>query len=198
MSSVSVLSVCLNPTLQRTITLEKSLHVGDVNRASSCIVTASGKGINVTRVLHQLGVEALHLCQAHEDSPTAKTFLSFAKKDGVIVNTVDSGADTDVRCCSTIIDTSVSPHVMTEIVEPGARVASSTENNLLRSFEEILKTYSSSLRVLVISGSKAPGFTNTLFGEMTRIAKEHGLFVVLDIRGTSFPTGSLGVNRGIK
>ena len=177
------MSVCLNPTLQRTVTLEKRLVVGDVNRANNCVVKASGKGINVTRVLTQLHVNALHLCQAHIGSSNANTFLSLAEKDGVKVRTVDCGENTDVRCCTTIIDASTSPHTMTEIVEPGARVESSTEDGVLHTFKTIISEFADSLRVVVISGSKAPGFSSTLFGEMTRFAKEQGLFVLLDIRG---------------
>lgn len=77
-----VLTVCLNPTLQRDGDTGSTLQVGDVNRATSVLTTASGKGVNVARVLEQLGVCALHLCQAHAAAPTAARFLALAAADG--------------------------------------------------------------------------------------------------------------------
>ena len=174
-----VLTVCLNPTLQRTVLLKSRLRPGDVNRADLGCVNASGKGVNVTRVLVQLGVPALHLCQAHPESPNAARFLSLAAADGVRVCAVDSGPLTDVRCCTTLLDEAGA----TEVAESGSRVPAGADERVLSSYTHVLDTHSASLKAVVISGSKAPGFSDRLFAEMTKLAKARGLFVLLDVRG---------------
>ena len=176
-----VLTVCLNPTLQRTVTLGSALRVGDVNRATSVLTTASGKGVNVARVLEQLGVCALHLCQAHATAPTAARFLALASADDVHVTAVDPGTDADVRCCTTLVDTST--RTATEIVEPGARVAPETPTRVLAALETVLATHAHSLRAVVISGSAAPGFAPAHIAALAHAARAHGLLVVLDVRG---------------
>lgn len=44
------LVVCLNPTFQRTVTLDH-LECGEVNRGTAARLDASGKGVNTARVL---------------------------------------------------------------------------------------------------------------------------------------------------
>ena len=51
------LSVCLNPTLQKTLSFS-SIVPGKVNRTGVHRLDVSGKGINVTRILTQLGKKA--------------------------------------------------------------------------------------------------------------------------------------------
>jgi len=48
------LTICLNPTLQKTLCFS-SVVPGTVNRTGVHRLDVSGKGINVTRVLTQLG-----------------------------------------------------------------------------------------------------------------------------------------------
>ncbi len=62
MNNDSFLTVCLNPTLQKTIVLQKLLE-DEVNRTNEHFLDASRKGINVSRVLTQLGAEVIHLTQ---------------------------------------------------------------------------------------------------------------------------------------
>ena len=55
-------TLCLNPTIQKTLCFDK-ISRGEVNRASKNFTDASGKGINVSRVLAQLGKQVLHVTQ---------------------------------------------------------------------------------------------------------------------------------------
>jgi fructose-1-phosphate kinase PfkB-like protein len=75
-----MLCVCLNPTVQKTITLPRML-VGEVNRASAVRTDASGKGVNVARVLVQLGeADVVHLTHLG-DGPNAQLFSALAAAD---------------------------------------------------------------------------------------------------------------------
>jgi 1-phosphofructokinase/tagatose 6-phosphate kinase len=65
------LSICLTPTMQRTMRFP-SVEKGEVNRTSEYRIDASGKGVNVTRVLDQLGEEVTHL--PISAAPSGRTF----------------------------------------------------------------------------------------------------------------------------
>ena len=66
---MQVLTVGLNPTLQRTIQVDRTLHNG-VNRAVDARHDVAGKAANMARVLGQLGVDARHL--SHAEAPIAR------------------------------------------------------------------------------------------------------------------------------
>ena len=62
-----ILTLCLNPVLQKTIVFSMNLEKNCVNRAKSHLFDVSGKGVNVSRVLTQLGIPVLHITQIGGD-----------------------------------------------------------------------------------------------------------------------------------
>ena len=58
----SVLAVSLSPAFQR-IMVFRDFHEDEVNRSSRNTLVVSGKGINVSRVLRDLGRRAVNLWQ---------------------------------------------------------------------------------------------------------------------------------------
>jgi len=175
------LTVCLNPTIQKTL-LFSSIVPGTVNRTGSHRIDVSGKGINVTRVLTQLGKKAVHLTQLGGDMRSL--FLSLCKQDGLSVEWVESNCQTSgqtgqIRFCYTILTGAN----VTELVEESEQVAAGTGKLLLEKFDTLLKNTSPAVSCLIISGTKAAGFSDTVIPDMVRRAKENGLKVILDIRG---------------
>jgi len=166
------LVLCLNPTLQRTLVFS-TVTPGQVNRTSGHYEHASGKGVNVTRILRELGEDALHLTQA--GCETGRHFLALCAVDGVPVRPVD--APVGVRTCYTLLD--MDRHQTTELVEPGEQVDASTEQRLREAFSQLLPD----AHTVIISGSKAPGFSDTLYPELVAETKAKGSRVILDIRG---------------
>jgi 1-phosphofructokinase family hexose kinase len=167
---VAILTVCLNPTLQK-ILIFPSVARGAVNRIDTHFLDVSGKGINVTRVLTQLGKKAMHLTQL--GGVMRPLFLSLCEKDGLSVEWAES--ESEIRFCYTLLtDNSV-----TELIEESRAVGAGTEERLLKKYDLLLGDFS----WLVISGTKAAGFTDTLIPLMVRKAKEKGIKVILDIRG---------------
>jgi len=183
---MSFLTVCLNPTIQKTLCFS-SITPGAVNRTASHRLDVSGKGINVTRVLTQLGKDVKHLTQL--GGVMRPLFLSLCEKDGLSVEWAESGSE--IRFCYTVInETGGVPSAgctVTELVEESRPVAPGTEELLLEKFDAIL---SCAPRCLVVSGTKAAGFSDALIPEITRRAKEKGLMVILDIKDNDL-TGSL-------
>jgi len=178
-----ILTVCLNPTLQKTLRFS-SVVPGAVNRTAEHRFDVSGKGINVTRVLAQLGKTAVHLTQLGGDM--RPLFLSLSKKDGLSVEWVESGCMTShtgqIRFCYTILNESDGS--VTELIEESEPVAAGTEERLLKKFDELLrKTCGKGDSHLIVSGTKAAGFSDAVIPAMVRKAKEKGLRVILDIKG---------------
>ena len=166
------LVVCLNPAIQKTLVFD-GLELDRVNRAKRMRTDASGKGVNVTRVLSQLGAEVLHL--THAGGPDRDWFLSLCAADGLDVKWVDSGSE--VRFCSTVIDAGAK--TATELVEEALPVRAGTEERLLGLFDELV----GSADVLIISGTRAAGYSDSVIPEMASRAAAKGAMVVLDIKG---------------
>jgi 1-phosphofructokinase/tagatose 6-phosphate kinase len=178
------LIVCLNPTLQKTLSYS-SLIPGAVNRTGAHRIDASGKGINVTRVLTQLGKSAVHLTQLGDE--LQPLFLSLCKKDGLSVEWAES--ESQIRFCYTIltaresgvVDNGIVGNDVTELVEESEPVAANTEQRLLEIFDNLLN--SRNFSCLIVSGTKAAGFSDDVIPYMVRRAKEKRLKIILDIKG---------------
>ena len=173
---MSFLTVCLNPTLQKTLRFS-SIAPGTVNRTGVHRLDVSGKGINVTRVLSQLGKKAVHLTQL--GGVMRPLFLSLCEQDGLSVEWVESGSQ--IRFCYTVL--TENDGEVTELVEESEAVCDGTERRLLEKFDSILGDASLGLKCLIVSGTKAAGFSDTVIPSMTRKAKEKGLRVILDVKG---------------
>jgi 1-phosphofructokinase/tagatose 6-phosphate kinase len=103
------LSVCMNPTLQKTLCFS-GIIPDKVNRTANYRLDASGKGINVTRVLSQLGKKAIHLTQLGGE--LRALFLSLCEKDDLDICWVESGSA--VRFCTTLIADNEEDRTVTE------------------------------------------------------------------------------------
>jgi 1-phosphofructokinase family hexose kinase len=180
------LAVCLNPTLQRTIELSR-LDMGEVNRATSARLDASGKGVNVSRVLKQLGAEVTHLTHL---GPGRDRFLDLCAVDGIQVEWSD--ATSPVRTCITLLDGSAA--TTTEIVEPTEYVESDTVKAIRDAFADQL----SAREMVVLSGSKAPGYPEDFYAEFCRLARDRGIPVIVDYRGAELERSLLARPRAIK
>ena len=179
---MAFLTVCLNPTLQKTLRFP-SIYPGTVNRTGNHRLDASGKGINVTRVLTQLGKNSLHLTQL--GGVMRPLFLSLCEQDGLSVSWVES--ESQIRFCYTLL--SDKDGAVTELIEESEPVHAGTEERLLEKFDDIL-AHTADLNWLIISGTKAAGFSDAVIPVMTQRAKEKGLRVILDIKGKDL-AGSL-------
>lgn len=166
------LTVCLNPTLQKTFWFPK-VELAQVNRVSRQREDASGKGINVTRVLTQLGEPAVHVTQV--GGAGADLFLELARGDKLDVRPVH--AEIEIRNCYTLLDAGAG--TTTELVEAGDHVPDGVEDEVRRTVIDLL----GGARSLVLSGSKAPGFSSELYPGLVERALAAGLFVLVDVRG---------------
>ncbi len=178
---MAFLTVCLNPALQKTLRFPLIIP-GSVNRTSACRLDASGKGINVTRVLTQLGKKAVHLTQL--GGVMRPLFLSLCGQDNLSVEWVES--ESQIRFCYTLLSEDNEDGV-TELVEESEPVGAETEKLLIEKYCSLLTASGShgapNFSCVIISGTKAAGFSDEVIPRMVRKAKENGLKVILDIKG---------------
>lgn len=185
----SFLSVCLNPTLQKTLRFSH-IQPDRVNRTATHRLDASGKGVNVTRVLQQLGQSVVHLTQL--GGSLRPLFLELCEQDHLDVRWAESNSP--IRFCYTLIEEST--HTVTELVEESETVSPDTEENIKTLFMQILASDFSpfphhtethkqkpAIPTLIISGTKARGFSGDIFPFMVQKARERGMRIILDIRG---------------
>ena len=172
---MSFLTVCLNPTLQKTLRFS-SIIPGTVNRTDTHRLDVSGKGINVSRVLSQLGKKVIHLTQL--GGVMRPLFLSLCEKDSLAVEWAESNSA--IRFCYTLItDTGNIENNVTELVEESEPVGADTCKHLLDKFDALLPGSD----CLIISGTKAAGFPDTTIPLMVQKAKKRDMTVILDVRG---------------
>jgi 1-phosphofructokinase family hexose kinase len=167
-----VLCVSLNPTLQRTLKLD-TLDIGEVNRCTQVLTDVAGKGANTTRVLTQLGTQAVHL--THLGGENTDMYLRLAAEDRIAL--AYARCDAPVRICTTLID--AQGGTTTELVEEPSDVSPGVQPEIMDMFHRELR----SSWMLIISGSIAPGYSHELYSEMVREAKDRNRMVLLDIRG---------------
>ncbi len=173
MKSDKVLTVCLSPTFQNSLVYD-DFRENEVNRAvGEMNIEASGKGINVIRVVSQLGRKACCLLQL--GGPRVEEYLALCKGEGLNVEPVL--CDSVIRTCTTVINRKTG--TSTELVENAHEVSSDTDKAVRQRFSELIE----GCGALVISGTKAPGFGPDIYPWMVKTAKEKGLLVVLDIKG---------------
>lgn len=177
-------TLCLNPTIQKTLCFDK-ISRGEVNRASRNFTDASGKGINASRVLAQLGKQVLHVTQLSKQDKL--WFEAELEKQAIKLLAIETAAK--ARTCTTLIEensleSGAISRCVTELVESGNKVEPETEAALLKAFDALLDGGElQQIDSLIISGSKAPGFRDSLFAKIALKAHAHNVPVVLDIRG---------------
>jgi len=164
-----ILVVCLNPTIQKTLCFDH-FETGVVNRATNCIVSASGKGMNSARVLSQIGMNCALL--SHQGGPQMEYHEQLCRESDVSL--LFAHADSPIRTCITAL----SHHTVTEIIEEGSPVDKRVEERIRFLYELNIDNYDG----VMITGSRCPGFSDNLYQDFCRLAREKNKTVVLDLR----------------
>jgi tagatose 6-phosphate kinase len=162
-----ILVVGLSSVWQRTLFFE-SFHPGEVNRAKRVVETASGKGVNVARVLKALRMKVQVLTVA--GGRRGELFQRALKADGVSVRVVPVGGET--RVCQTLIGGGV----VTELVEESPVLSASEVKAVMRAFTKELRR----AEMVVLSGTVPGGCGDDFYARLARMANAHGVTVAVD------------------
>lgn len=165
-----ILTITLNPSVDIAYQLD-TFHLDTVNRVEKVQKTAGGKGLNVTRVLKQVGEDVV-----------ATGFIggeigSYVKKqltrNDIKNSFVEIGNET--RNCIAVLHDGQ----QTEILEQGPTIQEHEALNFIEHLESILNN----VEVVVISGSLPKGLASNYYVEIVELCKQCDVAVVLDCSG---------------
>ncbi|MET3633550.1 tagatose-6-phosphate kinase [Streptococcus porcorum] len=165
-----ILTITLNPSVDIAYQLD-TFHLDTVNRVEKVQKTAGGKGLNVTRVLKQIGEDVV-----------ATGFIggelgSYVKKqltrNDIKNSFVEIGNET--RNCIAVLHDGK----QTEILEQGPTIQEHEALNFIEHLEIILNN----VDVVAISGSLPKGLASNYYVEIVELCKKYGVAVVLDCSG---------------
>lgn len=185
--SQKVIAVAMNPSMDKTIVLNKLIPNG-LNRVRNTRIDPGGKGINVGRVLQSFGVDV-----------TVTGLIAGRQGEALLELLKDSGLDCDflkiegeTRTNYKIIDESINQ--VTEINEQGFYVEPHDVSYFLEKFE----TLSSKAEIVILSGSLPPGVPVNFYAECTTISKKNGAKVLLDADGAILIEGLKAIPYAVK
>lgn len=166
--------VCLGttPTMQRTMLFER-VEIDAVNRSNEVREYASGKSVNVAKVLRTLGHESL--ATGFAGGNRGAQLREFLDKDGVRHDFVD--VSTPTRLCTTVIDKESG--FVTELVEESGTIDAEGWAELARKLERLLPLATG----WVFSGSVAPGGPADFYTRWLARFRGKNPHVVVDARG---------------
>lgn len=162
--------VCLNPALQKTISIEK-FSLNAVNRVKGAVVESSaGKGINVARALYLLGQRPA--ITGFCGGPTGDLLQHYLAEEGLTFDFVQTSQAT--RTCTTILDPIHKTH--TELVEEGRPVSVDEVKSMHQVYEKNLD----GCRVLTISGTAPHEVPETMYYDFVKLARQRGIPTLVD------------------
>ncbi|MCI1700797.1 hexose kinase [Liquorilactobacillus nagelii] len=168
-----ILTVTMNPSIDMAYDLSQ-LKLDQVNRAANVQKTAGGKGLNVTRVINQMG------------QPVIATGL-LGGRFGQFIN--DKLIEEKIAASFTEIAGETRNSIallhdggkQTEVLERGPQIALRERQNFLSDFKELLNK----VDLVTISGSLPQGLEEDFYSHLIEIAAENNVAVLLDTSGRS-------------
>src|SRR5699024_10283301 len=135
-----ILTITMNPSIDVSYSLN-TLMIDSINRVDQVSKTAGGKGLNVTRVLHQLKAPVL------ATGVLGGNFGDFIKEElrneGIRYDFSEINGET--RSCIAILHAGN----QTEILEAGPEITEIEQNNFIEKYKKLLRD----VDYITISGS---------------------------------------------
>lgn len=175
----TILTVALNAAIDTTLTIPSSFTLGESYRAGDVLKLPGGKGVNVARVLHAIGVP-VHVTGLASGSMAAFMTEGLAQEGISSTFLPIAGA---ARICTAIVE--LDRHRVTEINEPGPTITDTEAE----AFRDLYKTLLPQAWAVVFSGSLPPGLPDDYYALLVNRAHAAGVPAVLDTSGRSLRPG---------
>jgi tagatose 6-phosphate kinase len=172
------LTITLNPALDTTYRVA-NFRVNETHRTTGCHRQAGGKGINVARVLTDLGQRVM-----------AAGFLAGTNGSAIEADVGAAGITPaftwlptgESRMCIAIVD-DISGNA-TEVLETGPVVSDAA----VAALSEVVATRAPQAIAVVISGSAPPGMTPAQIASIGKVARANTSCLVVDASGDALQT----------
>jgi 6-phosphofructokinase 2 len=167
-----IATITLNPSLDRRITVD-GLKTDESNRWTGLHLYAGGKGIDVSRAIHEMGGQtmAYGFIGGHE----GRTLEILLDEEGVPFSFTPIEQET--RTNFIILDARTDRQTI--INAPGPRISKRELERLLKKLRRI----SPSPELMVASGSVPPGVPVDIYYTIVAGAKDHRIRIILDSAG---------------
>lgn len=167
-----IVTVTMNPSIDISYPLEK-LKLDTVNRIDRVSKTAGGKGLNVTRVIHDLkgdvlatgvlgGFHGAYIAEELKKAGIKQAFTAIQEESRDSIAILHEGNQT-------------------EILEAGPTVSEAEQQAFLENFQELVKE----AEIVTISGSLAKGLPLNFYQRLVQLAEEQVVKVLVDTSGES-------------
>lgn len=173
-----VITVTLNPAMDKTLTIN-NFTLGDVNRVSKLRYDIGGKGVNVSKVLKNFGIEST--CTGFLGGVWENTFKIELMKRKICNSFVDINEDT--RTNTKIVD--LVNETFTDVNEQGPNISKEEMAEFIINFKSLCTPND----IVVLSGGVSPSIPKDIYRKLIKIAKEKGSFVILDADGELLKEG---------
>ncbi len=175
-----IVTVTLNPAVDKTYRVE-DFRIDRIHRPTEWSVEAGGKGINVARVYHTLGGEAV--ATGFLGGTNGRLIARSLRKEQIEARFVTTRDES--RVCMAIVDPRSS--TQTEINEPGPVVRPTELRHLAETLDDLLATRAP--RFVCLSGSIARGCPTAIYADLARAVAARGASCVLDASGEALRAG---------
>jgi 1-phosphofructokinase len=173
-----IVTVTLNPAVDQTLVLDR-FSPGDTNRVRDSRIDPGGKGINVSRVLRELGRESLATGLA---PGSLGRFIEHSLLDqGILCDFVHTRGQT--RTNLTVVDDSA--HETTVLSYRGPTI----DPRHIQTLETRLKRYLSEGDWLVMAGSIPPPIEAGEYGQLVELGRQVGAHTVVDADADALEAG---------
>jgi 6-phosphofructokinase 2 len=173
-----IATITLNPCLDNYISVAH-LEINETTRSKAISQYAGGKGLDVSRAIHEMGGETMAFGFAGgSEGITLTTLLA---KEGVPFTFVPINEET--RSCYFINQTDSAQQM--RISTPGPGVSDKEVDELVNSVWALRPAPD----ILVCGGSVPPGLPADIYAVITRQAREHGIKTILDSSGAYLKEG---------
>ena len=172
-----IVTVTMNPAVDKMVEIE-TLISGELNRITKVEYDAGGKGINVSKAIHELGGKSI--ATGFLGGNNGRAIAGFLENSGIENDFI--WTDGETRTNTKILERN---GTVTELNEPGAAV---TEKQMKALMEKILN-YAGSDTLFVLSGSRPGGVPADIYAQIIRAVHEKQGKVLLDTDGESLRLG---------
>lgn len=169
-----IVTVTMNPAIDKTVEVEELVCRG-LNRIRKVEYDAGGKGINVSKTIHELG--GYSVATGFLGGNNGQVIASVLKEKGITCDFVCVSGET--RTNTKVVEDDGS---LTELNEPGVLIQNEDVNKLKKK----LLGYADEDTIFVFAGSIPKGVTQDIYREMIGLVKEQGASVLLDADGEVF------------
>ncbi|GAA1055949.1 1-phosphofructokinase [Agromyces luteolus] len=173
-----IVTLTVNPSLDRTVELDRELERGEVQRVARSVEEPGGKGVNVTRALVAAGADSIAVLPGRSDDPLVVALAAV----GLPVATVPIAG----RLRSNIAITEPDG-VTTKLNEPGPALDDDEQRALIRATVE----QSTDASWLVLAGSLPPSLPDDFYVRVAREVRAAGVEARIAVDTSGAPLAAL-------